>query len=116
MPIKPVSAEQIEQAAEEFDRDLRSTSGWENWQHKGNQRYALKWRNKLYPPKTIIALATGQKVQTFSGGSEANEYLASRDFEIQTIGLPSETEVKIALHELLLSRDSHEITPAEAYA
>ncbi len=42
----------------------------------------LKAQERLYPVKQIISLATGDLVNAFSGGSEANNYLKAREFEI----------------------------------
>jgi len=82
MPIPPVSADKISEAMNRFDRDLRANSQWANWESNQAHRYAIKKGDKLYPVKQIIAMATGVSAGSFGGGSEANDYLKERNFEI----------------------------------
>ena len=64
----------------------------------------------------MIALAAGVPVASFSGGVEANSYLKQRGFEIEPLHLPTETEIKIGLHELLLAHVPNSVTLQEAYS
>jgi hypothetical protein len=68
-----------------------------------------------YPVKQIVSIATGVNVNSFSGGREANNYVKERGFEIERLQLPTESETRIALHELLLQRAPNSVTPQEAY-
>jgi AAA domain (dynein-related subfamily)/Mrr N-terminal domain len=115
MPIPPVSADQISTAIDRFDNELGTNPQWANWESNQAHRYAIKRDDKLYPVKQIIAMATGVPVSSFSGGSEANNYLKERGFEIEPLHLPTKTETRIALHELLLERAPAAVTPQEAY-
>jgi hypothetical protein len=85
MSIPPVSADKISEAMDRFDRELRATSQWSNWESNRAHRYAIKRGGKLYPVKQIIAMASGASVGLFGGGSEANDYLKERGFEIEQL-------------------------------
>jgi hypothetical protein len=115
MTIPAASAEHIRLALTRFDVELRNLPQWTNWEHNKGQRFALRDGDRRYPPKQIISMATGAPVSSFSGGREANGYLRGLGFEIELIGLPSEIDTSIALHELLLERHPHSVTPTEAY-
>ncbi len=65
-----------------FDRELRATPPWANWEDNKAHQYAIAKGDKLYPVKQIIAMATGIPASAFSGGSEANNYLKEREFDI----------------------------------
>ncbi len=80
---KDTESDQVLAALEQFDRELRPTAQWTNWDRKAAQRFAIAHDNgKRYPPKKIISLATGAGVHTFSGGTEANNWLHARGFTI----------------------------------
>jgi hypothetical protein len=115
MPIPSVNANEIFAALVRFDAELRSTPQWTSWEENQAHRFAVRKDDKLYPVKQIIAMATGAPVSSFSGGSEANNYLRDRGFDIELLHLPTETETRVALHELLLERTPNTITPQEAY-
>jgi len=82
MPIPAVLADRIFEAIGRFDNELRTTPQWANWESNQTHRYAIKRGDRLYPVKQIIAMATGSAVTSFGGGSEANNYLRERKFEI----------------------------------
>ncbi len=82
MSIPPVSADKISQAMDRFDSELRANSQWKDWESNLAHRYAIKKDDKLYPVKQIIAMASGARVGLFGGGSEANDYLKERGFQI----------------------------------
>jgi Mrr N-terminal domain len=115
MAIPPVAADQISSAMVRFDAQLRTTSQWEDWEAHRSHRYAIRKDGKTYPVKQIISMATGASLDSFSGGSEANNYVKERGFEIELLQLPTESETRIALHELLLQRAPKPVTPHEAY-
>ena len=85
MPLPSVSAEQISLAMARFDNELRTNPEWVNWEDNQSHRYAISKDNKLYPVKQIVSMATGVDVNTFSGGSEANNYVKERGFEIDPL-------------------------------
>ena len=115
MSLPPVSADEISAAMARFDNELRSSPQWVKWEENQSHRFAVRKDGKLYPVKQVIALATGVPVSSFSGGVEANSYLKDRGFEIEPLQLPTESEIKIALHELLLERVPDPVSPQDAY-
>jgi hypothetical protein len=115
MPLPSVSADEISSALDQFDNELRANPQWASWEDNQSFRYAINKTGKLYPVKQIVSMATGANVNSFSGGSEANNYVKERGFEIEPLHLPTESETRIALHELLLQRAPTSITPQEAY-
>ena len=56
--------------------------------HRKSTRYSLVENGRMYPPKYVITLsnryANGQELSSFEfhGGPEANDFIASRGFEI----------------------------------
>lgn len=55
-------------AIEQFDRELRDTPEWKNWQENKTHKFAIDLGARLYPLKKIVSLATGVPVSRFSGG------------------------------------------------
>jgi MoxR-like ATPase len=115
MALPSVAADAISSAMDHFDNELRTSPQWTNWEDNQSHRYAIKKDGKLYPVKQIVSMATGANVNSFSGGREANSYVEERGFEIEPLQLPTESETRIALHELLLQRAPNPINPQEAY-
>jgi hypothetical protein len=115
MPLPSVSEEQISLAMSRFDNELRASPEWANWEDNQSHRYAIARDGKLYPVKQIVSMATGAGVNSFSGGSEANNYVKERGFEIEPLRIPTESETRIALHEYLLQQAPNPVSPQEAY-
>jgi AAA domain (dynein-related subfamily)/Mrr N-terminal domain len=115
MALPSVATEEISSAMARFDNELRTSAQWANWEDNQSHRYAINNSGKLYPVKQIISMATGANVNSFSGGSEANSYVKERGFKVEPLRLPTESETRIALHELLLQLAPKSITPQEAY-
>jgi 5-methylcytosine-specific restriction protein B len=69
-------------AMEQFDRELRSTSEWAKWEENENHKFAIDWNGRRYPVKQIVSMATGTERTSFSGGPEANGYLAKRGIPV----------------------------------
>jgi predicted HNH restriction endonuclease len=68
-----------------FDRELRDTSDWAEWEQNRAHRYAIRQEGRRYPVKQIISMATGMSVSDFSGGQavgDANQYIISRGFAV----------------------------------
>jgi hypothetical protein len=115
MPIPLVDRTRIGEVMAQFDRNERSSAKWEGWEKKGNHKYAITNNDRLYPVKEIVAEATGVPTASFGGGSEANDYIRKLGFKIEPLDLPTETEVQIALHDLLLAKAPQPVEPSEAY-
>ncbi len=80
--IPHVTQATIRSAFDEFDRVLRGTHKWEDWETKKSQLYAISDQGLLYPPKQILSMATGVPVSDFSGGVQTNAYLENLGFSI----------------------------------
>lgn len=80
--VPDVPREQIIDALERFDSELRDSHKWKGWEGKRNHKYAIKYEDRLYPEKEIIILATGASRNSFAGGPEAISYLEERGFTV----------------------------------
>jgi hypothetical protein len=98
-----------------FDREERNSPKWRDWETKENHKYAIVHDGRLYPVKEIVSLASGAPTSSFSGGAQANGLVRKVGFNVEALHLPTEREVQIALHELLLAQAPSAIEPALAY-
>jgi hypothetical protein len=115
MALVSVDPARIDEALARFDREERETPKWQGWETRDSYKYVIAKNDRLYPPKEIIAMATGIRNADFSGGAEANGYLRKHGFQIEALRLPTEGEVQAALHDLLVTRASSSIEPSDAY-
>ncbi len=96
--IPDVPREKLLQAMEEFDKELRNTEEWFNWEQKGPYKYAIVHDGQRYPVKQIISMATGEPRTNFSGGYEANSYVSKRGFSV--VALENKTD-DLSIHDVL---------------
>lgn len=115
MALPPIAEARIDEALDQFDREERSLPRWKDWEERESYKHALAKNGRLYPPKEIVALATGIPVGEFGGGPETNGYLRKRGFQIEALRLPTRGEVEAALHDLIISKAPAPIEPSEAY-
>jgi hypothetical protein len=115
MAVVSVDPARIDEALAQFDREERASPKWQGWETRDSYKYAIAKNDRLYPPKEIIALATGIANANFSGGAEANGYLRKHGFRIEALRLPTEGEVQTALHDLLVMRAPSPVEPSDAY-
>jgi hypothetical protein len=47
MPIPPVTAEALRDAMGRFDRDLRATPDWADWEQNKSHRYAVEHDGRI---------------------------------------------------------------------
>ena len=80
--IPDVPQKKLLKAMEEFDKELRGTGEWSNWEQKDPYKYVITYDNKLYPVEQIVSMATGEPKTNFSGGYEANSYVIKKDFSV----------------------------------
>jgi GIY-YIG catalytic domain-containing protein len=99
--IPNTTAEKIKEALVAFDRGVRDTKGWRDWQFRKTHKYAISHRGQWYPVKKIISMATGFPVDRYSGGKESNDYLGR--LGVETIAL---------LPKLIYDPDLHSRTQA----
>jgi hypothetical protein len=83
--LPQVDRQAVLTALTEFDEALRESSEFLNWEQSKAQRWVLEHEGRLYPPKKIIAMATGASVSSFSGGPETNQYLEQRGFQVRRL-------------------------------
>ena len=115
MALPAVDPARIDEALARFDREERGLPKWRGWEDRESYKHAIAKNGHLYPPKEIIALATGRPISEFSGGPETNEYLRKRGFQIEALRLPTQSEVEAALHDLIISKAPAPIEPSNAY-
>ena len=85
MGVSDFDSKYITKAFQIFDRDYRAKEQWANFTNNRNHKYAITYKNKLYPVKEIIRIAAqeaGLDRPHFSGGKEANSFIRERGFEI----------------------------------
>jgi hypothetical protein len=82
---RDTTRDQVLAALTRFDTELRPLPKWAGWDTKTTQKYVLEHDGKTYPPKQIVALASGCPVNTFSGGDETNRWLAKRDITVRDL-------------------------------
>jgi len=85
MPIPNIPAETLQDAMGRFNRELRRTPDWANWEQNRAYRYAIEHNGQRYPVKHIVSMATGMPVSEFSGGEaagDANQFVAARGLSI----------------------------------
>jgi len=115
MALPAIDPARIDEALARFDQEERSSPKWQGWETRGSYKYAIAKNDRLYPPKEIIALATGIATADFSGGTEANNFLIKHGFRIESLRLPAESEVQTALHDLLVMKAPLPVEPSDAY-
>ena len=67
-------------AFSKFDDDLKKQPELANWQENRAHKFAIRYNDQLYPMKSIIELATGTSVDSFSGGQEAVTFVKKLGF------------------------------------
>ena len=105
MPIPSVSIEALHSAMGRFDRELRETPDWAEWQKNRAHGYAIAHNGQRYPVKQIVSMATGMPVSEFSGGQapgDANQYVAAHGLAIVELRHRNPTWVR---DELILTLD-----------
>jgi 5-methylcytosine-specific restriction protein A len=105
MPIPSVSAEALQNATTQFDRELRDTPDWADWEQNRAHLYAIEYEGKRYPVKQIISMATEIPVSDFSGGQaagDANQFVSGRGFRIVELRRRNPTWLR---DELILALD-----------
>jgi 5-methylcytosine-specific restriction enzyme A len=103
--IPNVPPEAFSAAMERFDRELRETAVWADWEQNRTHRYAIEHAGRRYPVKQIISTATGIPVSDFSGGQaagNANRYAISHGLAVVELRRRNPTWMR---DELILALD-----------
>lgn len=69
-------------ALDQFDSEYPSTNDYDSWLDKGNYKYALTYRGRLYPCKYILSLASGFDRRDFGGGEQTNRVFRTLGFQV----------------------------------
>ncbi|HEX2622602.1 MAG TPA: hypothetical protein VHL11_20725 [Phototrophicaceae bacterium] len=77
-----VTRDDILQTIKAFDSLYSDSNDYEEWQEKESYKYAIIYKDKLYPPKHILSEATGVSTSEFSGGEPTNRVFRQLGFEI----------------------------------
>lgn len=89
LTIPNVNREQLLNAIEYFDSNLRAAPTWQDWLDRDEQQFALSHDGRLYPLKTIVELASGLSATEFTGGDPAYRFLDKRGFSLARINDPA---------------------------
>jgi hypothetical protein len=65
-----------------FDREMRDTPEWLDWENNQAYKYAIEHDGLRYPVKQIVSMATDTPVNSFGGGNEANSYVEEMGFRV----------------------------------
>ncbi|HEY1810988.1 MAG TPA: DUF3578 domain-containing protein [Kofleriaceae bacterium] len=76
------SREALVKAMREFDDQLRNQAQWIGWEVDGNYKFAVVHEGHRYPPKQVLAMATGNTKRAFSGGDVTNRVFVENGFEV----------------------------------
>jgi 5-methylcytosine-specific restriction enzyme A len=107
MLIPNVPTEALRNAMGQFDRELRETPDWADWEQNKAHLYAIEHDARRYPVKQIVSMATGMPVSEFSGGEaagDANQYVATRGLTVVELRRRNPTWVR---DELILALDMY---------
>src|SRR5882672_5070131 len=73
---KRITVGKIVEAIGKFDRNI------DNEKSHGGKTFAVWYQAKSYPPKKILSLATGLRVNSFSGGEETHRVFRHLGFRV----------------------------------
>src|SRR5688500_18365550 len=101
--IPETTREAVLEAIERFDRELRESPEWANWDQKDSHKYAIDHAGHRYPVKKIVSLATNTPVGSFSGGEEANTFFSKLGFTVVPLreSAQAETSIQSLLEQIL---------------
>jgi hypothetical protein len=103
--IPETTREAVLEAIERFDRGLRDSPEWVNWEQKESHKYAIEQGGHRYPVKKIVSIATNTPVGSFSGGDEANTFVTKLGFPVVPLRESAQAETSIqSLLEQILSQ------------
>lgn len=64
---RSVSEKEVINALSEFDHRFPETNDFDQWLDKANYKYAIKFEDRLYPPKYILNMITHVNLSEFNG-------------------------------------------------
>jgi 5-methylcytosine-specific restriction protein B len=99
--LPDISRDVLLDAIRRYDTEFRDDPAQQGWESHGNQKFAIEHDGKLYPVKKVVSLATEVPVSAFSGGDEANGFVAARGFQVVDIADRAPTIIREFLGRLL---------------
>lgn len=103
--IPDATRENMVEAMERFDRDLRESQEWANWEERDSHKFAIEHAGQKYPVKKLVSLATGTPVSSFSSGDEANSFVRKLGFQVSPLRSDVTEEASLqALFEQILTQ------------
>jgi hypothetical protein len=80
---KEITRQDIIDALNEFASEYPDTDMYESWLQKDSYIYAVRYDEKVYPPKHILSQAAGIPTTDFSGGERTNSVFRRLGFEVE---------------------------------
>lgn len=77
-----ITAKDILTALSDFDAQYPDANEYDSWLEKDMYKYAIQYREKLYPCKYILSQATGIDTSEFSGGEQTNSVFRNLGFHV----------------------------------
>jgi hypothetical protein len=71
MTIGPCTTDDVQNAMQRFDLEMRDTPEWRQWEDDKNNKFAFVSNGRRYPMKEVISIATGTPKTDFRGGEES---------------------------------------------
>src|SRR5262245_18838120 len=101
--IPETTREAMLEAMERFDRELRDSPEWVNWEQKESHKYAIEHGGQRYPVKKVVSIATNTPVGSFSGGDEANIFVSKLGLPVVPLreSAHAETSIQSLLEQIL---------------
>jgi len=56
--IPETTRNSVLQATERFDKELRDSQEWRDWERQESHKYAIEHEGRRYPVKKIVSIAT----------------------------------------------------------
>jgi 5-methylcytosine-specific restriction enzyme B len=108
--IPETTRNSVLEATERFDKELRDSQEWKDWERQESHKYAIAHEGRRYPVKKIVSIATNTPVSSFSGGAEANGFIEKLGFQVvelrgpKPVGLSLQSLLERILSEYLRAR------------
>ena len=80
--LPTITREQILDAFQQFDQNLRGSPAWAAWEQNKGHKWAIVHEAQRYPVKQIVALAAGVVPSSFSGGNALNNRVTRLGFVV----------------------------------
>jgi len=79
-----VTRQDILDALHEFSAQYPNPETYDNWLQKDTYKYAVKYNERVYPPKHILSMVTDIPTIDFNGGEQTNRVFRQLQFEVES--------------------------------